>query len=196
MLGLTAMPTAALDVSRTSCRKLAAEIARALGSRVLPNHKHVFDEPHAFFRIPIHADPFWMTVKVANESFIFNAQHRRGDGAPISFGVALGHEYRKMVASKPSQKLSRMVGIDVFTSDHFGETDVELYASLMLETASLADLIGRLPVERIAHCYLNDSQLSAVVKMATVEHTVADISLLRAVMLETYRLSRHYHPDL
>jgi hypothetical protein len=49
--------------------------------------------------------------------------------------------------------------------------DMELYASLMLETASLADLIRRLPVERIAHCYLNDSQLPAVVRMAAVEVT-------------------------
>ena len=85
---------------------------------------------------------------------------------------------------------------DVFTSDHFGEMDMELYASLMLEMASLADLIRRLPPERIAHCYLNDSQLSAVVGMAEVEQTVSDISLLRDFMLETSRLLRHYHPDL
>ena len=76
-----------------------------------------------------------------------------------------------MAASKPSPKLSRLAGVDVFTSDHFGEMDMELYASLMLETASLADLIRRLPVERIAHCHLNDSQLSAVVRMAAVEVT-------------------------
>ena len=43
---------------------------------------------------------------------------------------------------------------------------------------------------------LNDSQISAVVRMTTVEQTVSDISLLRDVMLETYRLSRHYHPGL
>jgi hypothetical protein len=101
-----------------------------------------------------------------------------------------------MAASKPSLKLSRLAGVDVFTSDHFGETDIELYASLMLETASLSDLIRRLPVERFVHCYLNDSQLSAVVRMTTVEQAVSDIGLLRDVMLETYRLSRHYHPDL
>ena len=188
------MPSTVPDASKAACRQLAGEIARGLGSRVLPNHKHVFDEPHALFRIPIHTDPFWLTAKIATESFIFNAQHRRGDGAPISFGVALVHEYRCMAAIKPSPKLSRLVGVDVFTSDHFGETDVELYASLMLETASLADLIRRLPVARIAHCYLNESQLSSVVRMSTVEQTVADISLLRDVMLETYRLSRHYHP--
>jgi hypothetical protein len=184
------------DASKAACRQLAAEIARGLGARVLPNHKHVFDEPHAFFRIPIHADPFWMTVKVATESFIFEAQHRRGDGAPVSFGIALVHEYRCMVASKPSPKLSRMAGVDVFTSDHFGEMDMELYASLMLETASLADLIRRLPPERIVHCFLNDSQLTAVVRMIAPEQAVADVALLRDVMLETYRISRHYHPDL
>ena len=190
------MPSASPDVSRTACRQLAGEIARVLGARVLPNQKHVFGEPHAYFRIPIHVDPFWMTIKVATDSFIFNAQHKRGDGAPVSFGVALCHEYRSMVASKLSKKLSRLVGVDVFTSDHFGELDMELYASLMLETASLAVLIRQLPVERIVQCYLNDSQFSAVVRMTTVEQTVTDISLLRDVMLETYRLSRLYHPDL
>jgi hypothetical protein len=89
-----------------------------------------------------------------------------------------------------------LAGVDVFTSDHFGEMDMELFASLMLETASLADRIRRLPVERIVHCYLNDSQLSAVVRITSVEQAVADTSLLRDIMLETYRLSRHYHPDL
>jgi hypothetical protein len=140
------MRSAIPDASRAACRKVAAEIARSLGARVLPNRKHAFDEPHALFRIPIHSDPFWMTVKVAGEFFIFNAQHRRGAGAPVSFGVALVHEYRCMAASKASQKLSTLVGVDVFTSDHFGEMDMELYASLMLETPSLADLIRRLPV--------------------------------------------------
>ena len=190
------MPSIIPDASRAACRQLATEISRGLGSRVLPNHKHIFDEPHAFFRIPIHAEPFWMTVKVASESFIFNAQHRRGDGVPVSFGVALVQKFRCMAASKPSPKLSRLAGVDVFTSDHFGEMDMELYASLMLETASLAALIRRLPVERVVHCYLNDSQLSAVVRMPAVNQAIADISLLRDVMLETYRLSRHYHPDL
>ncbi len=163
---------------------------------MVPNHKHIIGELHAYFRIPIHVQPFWMTIKVASDSFIFNAQHRRGDGAPLSFGVALCHEYRSMAASKPSQKLTLLAGVAVFTSDHFGETDNELYASLMLETPTLAALTCQLPGERIVHCYLNDSQLSAVARMITVEQAVADISLLRDVMLETYRLSRSYHPDL
>ena len=156
---------------------------------MLSNQKHSFDEPNAPFRIPIHVDPFWMTVKVAPDSFIFNAQHKRGDGAPDSFGVALCHEYRSAGASKLSKKLSRLVGMDVFTADHFGEMDMDLFASVVLEEVSLATLIRRLPVARIVHCYLNDSQLSAVVKVTTVEQAVADISLLRDVMLETYKVN-------
>jgi hypothetical protein len=99
------MPSTIPDPSKVACRQLAAEIARGLESRVLPNHNRVVDEPNAFFRIPIHAEPFWITAKVASESFIFNARHRRGDSAPVSFGVALVHEYRCMAASKPSPKL-------------------------------------------------------------------------------------------
>jgi len=190
------MPSTTPDVSRAACRQLACEIAQAFAARVLSNRKNAIGEPHADFRIPVHSDPFWMTIKVAADAVIFEAQHKRGDGAPNSFGVALCHPWGNARAIKHSQKLSRLAGVDVFHTDYFGQSDLELYASLMLETPSLAVLTQRLPADRIVHCFLNDSQLLAVVRMAAVDQAVADISLLRDVMLETYRLSRHYHPDL
>jgi hypothetical protein len=176
---------------------MAKQIAGAFGSRVLKNNSHNYGEPHAWFKIPIHADPFWLTIRIAENTFNFSAEHKRGQGAPNpTFGIALCHEYRPMFATKLSRRLSSLAGVSAYHGDLFDETDLEIYAALILETPSVAEITRQLVAQRVVHCYFNDCQLTAIMEMTSVDQAVTDILLLRQLILELYRLSRLYHPSL
>jgi hypothetical protein len=147
-----------------STQRLGNEVARLLGSKVASNKRHVvnlsLNEPIFRLAIPLDAEEFKASFRVAVSNYSFEWQHRRGENAlrnDAMFYVTFKSPDRMMFTIDYVPNVSSALGVPVYRQ---GFVDDETIAKCLLSD-SVRTCLARIDYKPLIRLFLSPIQLEA-----------------------------------
>lgn len=185
---------------------LCKALAQLTGGVPALNKTHVQDFPECTYRVVLHQQPFWISVRISDsgDEYVFDSKHNRGPGEIDTMSVNL---FFPWYTSFPNLKLkslhsdlSKALGIKtyvdkplpkrIYNGEQAALVENQAAASKILLRRALRPLFVRLRkccFRRFAFC---DTQIIAIGSIRGLEEAANEIILLRELTIATYRESR------
>ena len=170
------------NVEEAEARKMAAEVAALLGSKILPTTQQLaINEPYCPFKIPMDSEQFQSSIRISESLYTVVIKHRRGEKAireDALFCVSFKNKDRVMFTEDRVNGVSKELGVPVYRQ---GFIEDEVVAKHLLANG-VRNCVGTIDFKPLTRFFLSPVQLEVTSMLASPSVAAAQVWRFQELM--------------